>query len=83
MSLEDDDCDLGAGSSSAMLTAVVKWFRVYQVPFDHAVADVLCTVAIALHSNGFGERQIADFLIQNFNGPLATKATAPSSSAYH
>ncbi len=82
MSFDDDDGGLVAGSS-AMLNAVVKWFRVYQVPFDHAVADVLCTVAIALHSNGFGERQIADFLIQNFNGPLATKEAAPSSSVYH
>jgi hypothetical protein len=28
MSLEDDDCDLGADSSA--MDAVVQWFRVYQ-----------------------------------------------------
>jgi hypothetical protein len=70
-------------SGPILLNAVVTWFRVHQVAFDQKVADVLCTAAIALYTLGFDERQITDHLIQNYNGPMATKATAPSSSAYH
>lgn len=76
---EADDTE----DSSNILDAVVTWFRVYQVPFDKRVANVLCSAAISLQSHGLGGRQITDYLIQTYNGPMATRATAPSSSAYH
>lgn len=79
---DNDDCEDRRGNPF-LLNAVVTWFRVYQVPFDHDVAEVLCSVAISLFSQGLGERQITDHLIQKFSGPMATRATAPSSSAYH
>jgi hypothetical protein len=69
--------------SSILLNAVVTWFRVYQVPFDQRVADVLCNAAISLQSYGLGGRHITDYLIQTYKGPMATRATAPTSSAYH
>jgi hypothetical protein len=78
----EDDAD-DTVDSSILLDAVVTWFRLYQVPFDQTVADVLCNVAISLHSSGLGGRQITDYLIQTYNGPMAIRATAPSSSAYH
>lgn len=77
----DDGEDSAEGP--ILLDAVVTWFRVYQVPFDHEVADVLCTVAMLLYSQGLGGRQITDYLIENYHGPMATRATAPSSVAYH
>ncbi len=79
---DTDDREDSKGSP-ILFNAVVTWFRVYQVPFDHRVADVLCTVAMALHFDGLGERQITDHLIRKFNGPMSTMATAASSLAYH
>lgn len=83
MSPRKEDDGYAGRSGPILLNAVVTWFRVHQVPFDHKVADVICTAAIALFALGFDERQITDHLIRNYNGPMATKATAPSSSAYH
>jgi hypothetical protein len=79
----DEDDSEDRKDCPILLNAVVTWFRVYQVPFDLRVADVLCTVAIALYFDGIGERQITDHLIRKFNGPMATMATAASSLAYH
>ncbi len=83
MSQHYDDDGEDSVEGPILLNAVVTWFRVYQVPFDYKVADVLCTVAFSLYSQGLGGRQIADYLVENYNGPMATLATAPSSSSHH
>jgi hypothetical protein len=79
----DDENASDTRGGPILMNAVVTWFRVYRVPFDYEVANVLCTAAIALYSEGLGERQITDRLIETYDGPMATRATAPSSAAFH
>jgi hypothetical protein len=66
---EADDTE----DSSNLLDAVVTWFRVYQVPFDKRVADVLCSAAIPLASSRFcksrSARGVVFVIIEGEAGP--------------
>lgn len=74
------DCELRRANFIERRRHVVP--RLYHVPFDYDVADAL-TRSLSSSILGIDGRQITDYLIEYHNGPMATRATAPSSLVHH